>query len=111
MTTEHILDDFCDRPEVSLQWLGQASYRLHVKEASGETHMVYLDPNLSNPSLPRPIQRQLKAEVVFDDADLIVLTHCNFQHFVSAIPLLLASIKPSCRIACLPGVAAQLLAT
>ena len=87
-----------------------AAYRLCIK-GKQKNFIVYIDPSLNNPMMPASLRREFEEQVVPSDANVILITHSNYQQLASALPLALASEKQDCCIICVPEIAAQLRET
>ena len=85
---------------VHLQWLGHACFRLKF-DHEGRSYVIYIDPWFEgNPKCP--LEKNVDGQVITpDDADLILISHGHFDHTAGAAPLLYASKKPDCKIACI----------
>jgi L-ascorbate metabolism protein UlaG (beta-lactamase superfamily) len=93
--------------EPQLQWLGHSTFKLRFHH-EGKLYVVYFDPWFANPWLPDSYKDMEGNIAIPCDADLILISHGHFDHFESAKPLLEASKKSHCKIACIYEIAEHL---
>jgi L-ascorbate metabolism protein UlaG (beta-lactamase superfamily) len=90
-----------------MEWLGHSSFRVSI-DHFGQTYVIYIDPWFEG-NAKCPLPRDSKHHVIYPtDANLILVSHGHGDHMGGAAPMLAASKKPDCKIACIYELGEQL---
>ena len=66
---------------LKIRWLGHAGFRISFNDnLTGQERVIYIDPWFQNPNMPKDFQNKINQI----DADLVLVTHGDFDYFTSA---------------------------